>query len=155
MINLKRVSKTIKKRRKKKKRKRKSQHRDQQNVPHAHHHADHRSDKRPRPVVDRVEVANDQISHSMEKQVQHPQDPELLSSPIERLVLGVLRPKPALGVIHRIIELHRLNRGMEGVCRLLQEIRVRSGNFRPGEKVVLALPNNHHININIIAHLAD
>jgi len=150
MINLKRASKMIKKR--KRRRRKRNPHLDQQNVHPDHHHADHHSDKPLPPVV--VIVERDPTTLSMGNRVPPLQALELLFSPTERLVPGVLRPKPALGVIHLIIEPLPLNHGMGGVCRLLQEIKVRSGNFRPGGKIVPApIPNNH--NINIIDHLAD
>lgn len=150
MINLKRASKMIRKRRRK--RTKRNPHLDQQNVHPDHHRADHHSDK---PLLLAVAIVErDPTTPSMGNRVPPLQALELLSSPIERLVPGVLRPKPALGVIHHIIEPLRLNHGMGGVCRLLQEIKVRSGNFRPGGKTVLAPISNNH-NINIIDHLAD
>jgi len=150
MTNLKRASKMIKKR--KRRRRKRNPHLDQQNVHPDHHRADHHSDK---PLLLAVAIVErDPTTPSMGNQVPPLQALELLFSPTERLVPGVLRPKPDLGVIHHIIELLRLNYGMGGVCRLPHEIKVRSGNFRPGGRTVLAqIPNNH--NINIIDHLAD
>jgi len=149
MINLRKASKTIKKR--KRKRRKRNPHLDQQNVHPDHHRAVHHSDKPLLLVVAIVE--RDPTTPSMGNRVPPLQALELLSSPTERLVPGVLRPKLDLGVIHHITELLRLNHGMGGVCRLLQEIKVRSGNFRLGGRIVLA----RHLrrNINIIDHPAD
>jgi len=117
MINPRKVSRETRRRRRKKKRRIPNQHLDQQNVQHALNHVVPHSDK-PLPQVDQ-EMGKGQITHSMGNQeLPHP-DQEPLSSLTELLVPGVLRLKLDREETRLIIELHRLNRGMEGECRLL------------------------------------